>query len=125
MENMNRIIILLLLSSFNLYASDKEIKTLFTTYLDSIHKKDLKQLKSITSKEYYELLEEYLKKAKPQTQKFNPKGFDIVINPARETKNQFWVNIKDKKKKDYSDYWFIVEKKDSKFIIDRKVHTED
>jgi hypothetical protein len=120
------LLVLLLFSTVTHASSDKEIKELMNTYLKSIHAKDVINLKKITTNSYLKKLKNsYLNSNIKQTKKFKAYSFDIKINKANLDKNQYWVNIKDKTKKDYSDYWYIIEKNIHSFKISDMVHIEE
>lgn len=112
--------------SYQTLADDSEIKGLMNNYLKALHSQDKTMLKNITSKEYYiSLNKNFLQKKVAQKNKFISFGFDIKINKAKIDTNQFWVNIKDKKQSEYSEYWYIIEEKKNQFKIIDMIHSED
>ncbi len=108
------------------FAKQAAIKELMNNYLKAIHTKNAVELKKMTGTDYYKGLEKnYLSSNIKQNKKFIPYGFDIKVNKANVSKDQFWVNIKDKKKKEYSDYWYIIKKEKDNFTIIDMVHAEE
>ena len=120
------LLVILFFSTVTHASSEKEIKELMNTYLKNIHAKDAMKLKKITTNSFFKSLKNsYLNSKIQQTKQFKPYSFDIKINKANLDKNQYWVNIKDKTKKDYSDYWYIIEKDIHSFKISDMVHIEE
>lgn len=119
-------IILIFSLSLSLKADDEKIKSLMNSYLKGIHSSDGVKLKALTTQDYFKSVEKnYLTSKTVQRKEFIPFGFDIKINKANLDKNQFWVNIKDKKKASYPDYWYIVIRHKNSFKISDMVHVEE
>jgi len=107
-------------------SKDSEIKGLMTSYLEALHKRDLKKLQKMTSPKYFEFLNKnFLIKKIQQDRKFRPNGFDIKIKKANIKKDQFFINIKDKASKEYTDFWYVLKLKEKKLIISNMVHKEN
>jgi hypothetical protein len=119
-------IFILLTLSFNSFANDDEIKDLMNKYLKGVHSRDKSILRDVSTPKFYKSIEKnYLQSKIKQTNKFIPYGFDIKTNKANRDKDQFWVNIKDKKKSSYSDYWYIITKISGSFKISDMIHMEE
>jgi len=120
---MNRILFLLIIFSHSAFSSEaNDIKKLMNKYLSALNQKNETLITEITSKKYFKLLkkENNLKKtfAKTKTQSKKTFYFDMIYKKAAVDKNLFLVNIKDRKMKDYGEYWYLVKYQDGKYIID-------
>ncbi len=118
--------ILILLVSTNLFAQKKEINELMNNYLKAFHQFDSKLFKEISSEKYYKQIAPTLKTKKLKHKgEFIPYAFDLKFKPALITQNRFFVQIKDKKEKDFGEYYYIVEKQGAKYIIMDYIHKEE
>ena len=111
----------------NGYAVEKKALISFmNTYLESIHYKDQKTLKNITSEKFYHLLSKhYLENKKiKQSGKFKRGGFDLTFKPTK-IKGEYLLNIKDQSKKEYSHGWYLIKETKQKMIIKKMVHIEE
>lgn len=119
---MKFLILFFLLFSVNSFANE-ELKNVMKNYLQALKNKNSDELKKSVSSRYYKflkdsnLLEQALKKQTPG--KFST--FDFTFKPLAKEKEAFFVNIKDPKAKNYSDYWFVLRKINGKFVIDSSV----
>ena len=99
--------------------------SLMNQYLYALSTKDSTELKRICSKKFISQLQKrgYLKKAFDRQKKTSKKKFrfDLTMKKAARTPNQFFVNIKDKKSLEYSDYWYLIKKEGSQYRINDMV----
>ncbi len=116
---------LLLFSSQVLASTEQEMQSLMNQYLYALSTKDSTELEKICSKKFISQLQKkgYLKKAFDRQKKTTKKKFqfDLTMQKAARTPNQFFVNIKDKKSLEYSDYWYLIKKEGTRFRINDMV----
>lgn len=93
----------------------KPFESLINTYLKALASHDLEKLKEITSEPFYTVLtKNKLSKKSKVKEKYQ---FDLKVKKAGLTENRYLVSIKDKAHHHYGDYWYIIDKKEDKFII--------
>jgi hypothetical protein len=102
---------------------EARLKAVMSSYLVAMKNKNENELKKVVSTKYFnfmkktKLLESSFKKQKPG----KVKDFDFTFRPLALEKNAYFVNIKNKEDKFYSDYWFVIKKVNEKFLIDSSV----
>lgn len=106
-------------------SNEVEIKSLMKNYLIALNTKDKNKLSQICTEKYMKLLQSNgtLDKTFEQ-QKPVPADeikFDMKFQKAARTPNRFFVNIKDKKAKEYGEHWYVVNLDEKKFLIDDMV----
>ncbi len=119
------LIFLLLFSSQILASTEQEMQSLMNQYLYALSTKDSAELEKICSKKFISQLQKkgYLKKAFDRQKKAAKKKFqfDLTMQKAARTPNQFFVNIKDKRSLEYSDYWYLIKKEGTRYRINDMV----
>ncbi len=123
---MSKYLIFLLLFSGQILAStEQEMQSLMNQYLYALSTKDSAELEKICSKKFISQLQKkgYLKKAFDRQKKAAKKKFqfDLTMQKAARTPNQFFVNIKDKRSLEYSDYWYLIKKEGTRYRINDMV----
>ena len=88
----------------------------------ALAQKDFDNLKSLTSKEYFEIIKKnkFLKKTSIKDLKLDDENnliFDMTYKKGAMTKDLIFVNIKDSSKKEYGDHWYLVKKMKGKYLI--------
>ena len=118
--------LLFLIPSISLALStskEKKLKATMNSYLHAMKNKNESELQKVVSTKYFKfmkktkLLESSFKKQKPG----KVEDFDFTFKPFAIEKNAYFVNIKNKEDKFYSDYWFVIKKVNEKFLIDSSV----
>ncbi len=125
-SKMSKYLIFLLLFSGQILAStEQEMQSLMNQYLYALSTKDSAELEKICSKKFISQLQKkgYLKKAFDRQKKAAKKKFqfDLTMQKAARTPNQFFVNIKDKRSLEYSDYWYLIKKEGTRYRINDMV----
>lgn len=117
---------LLILPSITFAQKQKMFKELMHTYLHSIKTSNEVKLKSVISNRYYkDLKKDNQLKELFAVQKNDTKSIEFDLKFQKFTnENEYLVNIKDKSKKSYDHFWFVVKYKDGKLIIDREYHMD-
>lgn len=126
---MKKVALLLFILFSNLCFADasSEIQKLMYNYLSSIKNANEQVLKESVSSQYFQILnkDQGLKKLFKLQKKDGKKIiFDMKFQKFHKKKDYYFVNIKDKKQKEYDHYWFVVHKKDGKFIIEKEQYLD-
>ena len=122
---MYKLLFILMIFSTQTFSQEKELEKLMGTYLKSLNTLNYNELEKITSKTYFKKLKESYK-VKNADQKTKEKYiFDLKYKKASLEKDLYFVNIKDKKDKDFHEYWYLVKKIKNDFIITDMKMLED
>lgn len=127
------ITVFIFIFSINLsYGSEEELlKESTERYLLSIINKDIDVYKKSVSNKYLKEQEKagFIKRVftKKLSNEKKELAFDFKSVKASVTKDKYFINIKEKDKKEFDDEWFIMikDKSSSKWIIDGIQHMED
>lgn len=119
-------IITLLISGFAFAESQAKFKDLMHGYLLSIKTSNETELKKKVSAKYFNSLkkDDQLKELFSMQKNDGKKiDFDLKFQKFGQG-NEYLVNVKDKSKKEYDHFWYVVKKVDGKFVIDREFHMD-
>ena len=129
---MKQIVLMILFISSSSYANEKvALKNFTSKYLLSIMNKDQKTYQSLVTKKFLssQRKEGFVKRVFSGKVKKKKKNldFDFKFRKAAVTKNQYFINFKEKNKKDYDDGWLVVIKdpKTDEIKLDEIRHIED
>jgi hypothetical protein len=118
-------------TSFSKESIEGELKDLANKYVRSILSEDKALYKSVITKSYLDeqtkvnfLKEAFTKKTPLKKENVD---FDFIYKKAAVTKDKYFINIKEKHKKDFDEDWFVVikEKGSSQYKIHSIQHMED
>jgi len=129
---MSKIILLTLFLSFHTQSSvtdTAEIKRLAKNFITAIHSRDKELYSQSVSSEFFTQQKKigFIKKTFTGKVDLNKKiDFDFSLKKGAAEKNYYFMNIKEKAQKEFSDLWFIVKKvKGKPFIIHGVHHFEE
>ena len=117
--------------SFSKVSIELELRQLAKEYVLSIINKDETKYRSLVTKDFLSkqmknnfVKENFSKKTSKQKKEIK---FDFKFIKAAVTKDKYFINIKEKKDKDFDDNWFIVIKNKNlnKYMIHSIQHMED
>lgn len=118
---------LILSSSMTLASTQSEIKTVMHKYLNSIKTSNTEGIKQVVSNQYFKDLDKNdgLKKLfQAQSNDGKKIEFDMKFQKFHGKENHFLVNIKDKSQKEYDHYWYVIIKKNGKYIIEKEQYLD-
>ncbi|MCT4641846.1 MAG: hypothetical protein N4A33_06060 [Bacteriovoracaceae bacterium] len=118
---------LMTILSFGLLAKETQIMELFKSHLKSIQTQNKKEFISTITDDYLKQMKktQYIKRLFSVQKKSSQKiDFDLKIKKTAK-ENVFFVNLKDKKEKNYHHIWYkVVKTKENKFLISGTVHLD-
>ncbi len=117
-------LLILFLISFSSFAGSKsDFESLMQKYVKAVAVHDKSTLKAMTGEKYYKQL---IKKLPPKQDSVKEKViFDLTFKKGAHIPNTYLVNIKDKSKKEYSEFWYVFEKKNNSYKIIDMVQVEE
>lgn len=117
--------------SFSNEKDRNDLSKLAHNYLHAVLSADLESYKGLVTPKFFkeQTKSRFIKKAFRGKKNFsiNDIKIDIKVKKAAKTKNKYFLNLKEKTKKEYDDDWFIVLKdiKSDQWKIDGLSHQEE
>ena len=115
--------LLIIISSLSYAHSEpkqENFEKLMTSYLQALKNQSHEELKKVTTDKFYQQFKKtgLLDKVFKAQKKGKVKPFDVIFKKASLTKDLYFVNIKNKKKKEYGENWYYIRDKAGTLLLD-------